>query len=226
MGDLSTLVWMWGVLTGLLITWYAHTEQLIPELSTNPVQYLAASGAVFLGTVVGTVTSLRLYDLTKLRVLRLLRPHRITITPSGGRSAAVTITHSGEPAAWEARMRIVRTLDRSANPNPLQDQCFLYRDGKTHRSLELRKGESAHIVLATIKYNQWSGHRWLSVEHARGGTWAPDAGVVVELEIKSEPPPTGGLIKRCFSIRRIVDQNLRRRMAGSGRDEIEIEEMP
>jgi hypothetical protein len=45
---------------------------------------------------------------------RWKNPHSLTVISHGGEFAAIEITHYGEPATWEARMRIVKTAPRQA----------------------------------------------------------------------------------------------------------------
>jgi len=174
----------------------------MPSLAANPIGAIAASGAVFFGTlfVVATATKLTVLSLPKLK--RWRNPPLLVFIPrASNKLAAIVLMHDGYPATWEARMRITDRLDGASIEDPLTRQCLLRKDGKAFRSLLLKHGEKASLILAnTIHYMPDGPHMQIQdAESTSYGEFIPPSGVIIEIELISIP---GALcaIKRYFKL--------------------------
>ena len=161
LGDISLIHWLWTIPISTFTTWLAHRSSMMPNASTAPAEYWAATTTVFFGTLATATTLSRLVVWSVPKLKRWHSPHYLVVSSHGGRTAAVELTHYGESAEWEAWIRIIETMDGSCNPDPLNRQCYLRRGDKSLRSLALRQGESANIVVASVGYNEFSSGSWL-----------------------------------------------------------------
>jgi len=178
----------------------------MPSAAIHPAAYWAATGSVFSGTIVCAVGVSKLGGWLIRTIKRWRSPHSADVIAHGGNFAAIELTHYGEPATWEVRIRIRRAVADLMNPDPLARLCFLRKDGKAYRSLLLKHGESAHVTVANVETSEWGHGSWLALRDAesRYGTRIPDSGVIIEAEIKAEPSMKEGIIKRCFQLSRFT----------------------
>lgn len=200
LSDISLFHWLWQIAVSLGIT--LKSQRIVHSATADSVQYWLLTGTVFFGCLALVSGGTRAVSWSLPRFRRWRNPHSVFIEAHGGRAnATVQITHAGELAVWSARLRIAEMNDASRNPDAGWNDCYLYKGGRVFRAVDLRDGESADIPLAGIKSSDWHPN-WLSVATAGSGIEIPDSGVVLDLELRAQPPTEEGLIVRSYKIRR------------------------
>ncbi len=175
-------------------------------------EYWLAISTVSFGSLASALSLAKLVTWGIVRLRRYRHPHSLQLIACSGRSAAVEIRHHGEPAIWEARLRILRTADNYPNPDPMLRQCLLRKDGKSFLSLLLNEGESASIILASIGYPEFPGvgsGTWVAIQNAEHATGIRvDTEVVVQVNITANPPIKQQVMQQCFHIARRFGANI------------------
>ena len=198
-GAIGNLQTLWSVCISSGIA--AWVVKMLPA-GWNQPQIWFVGGAAFFGTwaTVASVAAIGKWSFVGAK--RRYKPHSLIVVGGGGKwKAFVQITHVGESATWSAKRRIVKTVGDS--PNPIWVDCFLLKDGKSLRQLQLHDGEMATIEIASIMSNDFSSV-WFAIADAddRDGTAVSGNDAIVELEFRAKPPCKKGGIKRLFHVRR------------------------
>lgn len=194
--------WLVVLALGLIVAWLSQRK--MPSAIAHPAEYWLFTGSVLFGSIACFLSFAKLTGWGTGEIRRWCHPHSLRLIACGGQTAAVEVEHSGSPATWEARLRILRIADNHTNPDPILRQCFLRKDGNGYRSLLLKDGESASIILAHIRWSHplSSGRStWVEIQNAENDGVSVDADVVVEVNVTAKPP-MGKAIKRCFQIAR------------------------
>src|ERR1035437_7737586 len=124
-------------------------------------------------------------------------PHSLTITPEGGRSTTLTLTHIGEAADWAVDGKIIRMLNGSPSPDSTWFHCVIVKDRIRDDSATLSDGEWANIVVAAIRTSEWMSARWLEIQLGGHNVSVSSEGVLMQFVVKAKPEMKGGsLIKR------------------------------
>jgi hypothetical protein len=203
--SIHTAYWLWEISFAALAAW--NSRHLMPH-TIGPADYWLPV-AVFFGTlaVLATLLQIATWSFTKIKVWR--HPPSLQITPHGGTGASVEIMHSGLATAWEAHIRILKTIDDYPNLKSILQQSYLHKDGRSFRSLPLSDGESANIPLAEISWDSWDrGGPSVIVSTAEGpsDTRVGGGGAIVEVNLTTVPIIKKYSRKQCFKVERIANR--------------------
>jgi hypothetical protein len=191
--DLQTL---WPLAVAIIVA----ARRLAHMPSTwYPLQYVLSPLAWLFGTwaVLGTLAFG--YKKSLPTVKQWWNPHSLVINLNEGNSAIIEIRHQGGDAVWEARRRIVKTMDKSVNPDPVWRLCNLKKDGDYVGNSPLHDGETAHLMLVSFSDSRYSsGRMFMHNDEKRSGVEIPDKGVIVELSFKAIPAAKNGTLSKCI----------------------------
>jgi len=204
-GHLGTLYTLCTLAAAFVVT--AKKVAHMPSNWYAP-QYWVSAGAWLFGTLAIAAILATVARKTISWLKRWMRPHSIELRIESGRVGALTLIHHGEVATWRAEGRIMRTLDGSPNEDPLLFQCYFLRDKKIANSMSLKEGESATIILANIGRSEWRSGSWLQIRCGDYGnnTTVTDAGVVMEVNIRSDPASKRAAVCKEFEIKRSINR--------------------
>src|ERR1043166_2932317 len=192
--DINTLLWLWGLVAGLSLVVRYQRWTMTPA----SIIFVIKDVAIILGCVATISTAVKTVQwyVPKYKLWR--DPPRIVVIPTGGMQAAIQITHYGQPATWEVRMRIAKSLDRNIySPAPLWRRSAIEKDGKKYYAATLKNREKAHVVFA----NMLNGK--ILLEYADPSfVFLRKNKAIIEIEIKSSID----LIRKCYEIN--VNRNL------------------
>jgi hypothetical protein len=204
LSDFSTLntFWQLGFASG--VTWLSHILIRIPNFANQPIEYLAATGTIFFGTLFiakGTV-ALSVWSTPKIK--RWRNPPMLSVISHPGENVTLTLTHSGYPTTWQIRRRIVKVLYDGPNPDPAQRLCYLRRDGRVFEALLMKDGDMADVSLVSPYISEWHSRPWIiEVNYAgssHGSQFDGQRGAIIEIEIKAVPPLKEGPTRLCYKV--------------------------
>jgi hypothetical protein len=191
---------VWNVATSfgvaLLVPW------LYPKADWKTATPWLAVGFAFSGAW-GVVQLIR----TVARAVhRRWNPTSATVSVSGGRKAAIHLTHKGAPTTYTADGRIISLLDADAvNPAEHMFRCqLLFKGTEGGWDSTLREDDWCLIVLGEI-VNIESLGSVISIRRGPMGaqTVVPDPGCVMEFVIRANPPlKSGKSITKRYRIQR------------------------
>jgi hypothetical protein len=200
----ETVKYIWPLVLPLLFTWISQRTHQMPNALIHPAEYWLETSTIFFGSIFMVVSTGKLVVLGVSRFKRWRHPPSLQIIAHGGSSAAVELQHSGESATWEARMRILKMLDNSPNPNPLLRQCYLRKDSNEFRALLLSDGDTASVRLAYIERSHPMSYQteiFVEVPNADDPfptTIGSDA--IIEVNLSTKPRIKRFSIKKCFLV--------------------------
>lgn len=159
-----------------------------------PAQYWASAGAWGFGSWAVFASAVKGIQKYYPMMRRAQKPHSITVTLSVGNSIELVLRHKGEPAIWSADARIVRMLKKNEhNPDPAPFECEFFKSKGVNTRMRLTDDEWATITLAILRDIRGP---WLGIyHHPNLSIGIPYSGVVLEVEIKSEPKSRTSLKK-------------------------------
>src|ERR1035437_187570 len=146
-----------------LFAWLFKRSHSMPNALIDPAEYWLRISTVILCSFASVLSVVKAGMWGAGGLKRWRHPHSITVRPISGPFAGIEMTHFGEPANWEVGRRIIKTPDGYTNPDPLWHLCYLSKDGKNSRSLGLKAGESANVILAVIRHGEWQSGSWVSL---------------------------------------------------------------
>jgi hypothetical protein len=206
----TTFKWLIGLIGLSLAALVTRLSQhKMPSAITHPAEYWLGVISMFFGSLAGIFVILTAAVRAPIAFRRWRHPPHLNLVALGGRCATVEVWHSGNPAIWEARMRITKFSGNvfnpnPANPDPLLHRCYFKKDGELHKELRLTDGETASIVLAERKRSGPHSRLreiWTEVPNAdneRGTRLLGDT--IIEIIFNTKPTQKNFQIKRCFQV--------------------------
>jgi hypothetical protein len=127
-------------------------------------QYWAVAAFTFFGTGLVFLVIYAVVDAGKKRFVRWRNPPTLAVNVCGGCAAKIELRHTGVPATYSAEARIKAVMDDAVNPSPTTFQCLIVgKDGRSYRQVLLADKDFAHIELARIETNEFSGNSRLVI---------------------------------------------------------------
>jgi hypothetical protein len=183
---LAVLAAIWG--------WLRLVAPVLAKYVTVSTRELTAWGlVVILALAVVALTFVLAKQISK-------RASSLTLTVNSGVKPSVTMTHHGTATTYRVDGQILVFNDGTPNPWPTRFQCQIQKSGiEGGWDMLLRDGEWANVILGSVEHADISSSPQVmvvaSLDHLcirRGKVGqhvaVPDAGVVVELTFKAQPP--------------------------------------